>query len=147
MTDEQLSALLRLKRYEQPPAGYYEQLLKDIHRRQRTELLRSPLWRIALERLKTFFGEHSMGTLSYAGAMAGLLVLGVSAIGLLTPGQSSSGGATVASTEPQARPPQHSTLEGREMTAFDAPRRDGISNAPHYVLPVLPAMYEATKNF
>ena len=39
MTEEQLTALLRLKRYEQPPPEYFDRLLQDIHRRQRTELL------------------------------------------------------------------------------------------------------------
>ncbi len=80
-----VSALLRLKRYEQPPPGYYDRLLSDIHRRQRTELLRRPLWKIALDRLQTYFGEHSMGSLPYAGAMAAVLVAGVAAIGLMTP--------------------------------------------------------------
>ena len=86
MTDEQLSALLRLKRYEEPPPGYFGRLLGDVHRRQRADLLQRPLWRIALERMQTFFGEHSMGSLSYAGAMAGFVALGAVAIGLMTPG-------------------------------------------------------------
>jgi len=88
MTDEQLSALLRLKRYEQPPAHYFDGLLQNVHRRQRAELLQLPLWKIALERMQTFFSEHSMGNLSYAGAMASVLVIGVTTIGLMTPGNS-----------------------------------------------------------
>ncbi len=86
MTDEQLSALLRLKRYEQPAPQYFDRLLQDIHRRQRAELLRRPLWKIALERAQTFFSEHSMGHLSYAGALASVLVVGVAGIGLMTSG-------------------------------------------------------------
>ena len=39
MHDPRISALLRLKRFEQPPPGYFEQLLSDVHDRQRTELL------------------------------------------------------------------------------------------------------------
>ena len=86
MTDEQLSALLRLKRYEQPPAQYFDRLLQDIHRRQRADLLKLPLWKIALERVQTFFSEHSMSRLTYAGSLASVLVVGVTAIGLMTPG-------------------------------------------------------------
>src|SRR4051812_7898110 len=78
--DQQLRALLRTKRFEQPPAGYYEKLLQDVHRRQRSELLKQPLWAIALERVQTFFSEHSMGNLSYAGAMAVVALAGVLAI-------------------------------------------------------------------
>jgi hypothetical protein len=85
MTEEQLTALLRLKRHEQPPAEYFDRLLEDIHRRQRTELLRQPLWRIATERMQTFFSEHSMGHISYAGALAVALVGGITVIGLMTP--------------------------------------------------------------
>src|SRR5258708_38786467 len=110
MTDEQLSALLRLKRYEQPPADYFDGLLKDIHRRQRTELLRRPLWKIAAERVQTFFSEHSMGHLSYAGALASLLVIGVVGIGLMT----SDGAAEpfsekgpCAKAAPQVTPPEN----------------------------------------
>ena len=86
MTEEQLSALLRLKRYEQPPAQYFDRLLQDIHRRQRADLLKLPLWKIALERVQTFFSEHSMSRLAYAGSLASVLVVGVTTIKLMTPG-------------------------------------------------------------
>src|ERR1700761_6064684 len=88
MTEEQLSALLRIKRFEQPPPQYFDRLLQDIHRRQRAELLRRPLWKIAAERVQTFFSEHSMGHLSYAGALASVLVVGIAGIGLMTSGGS-----------------------------------------------------------
>jgi hypothetical protein len=42
--------LLRLKRYEQPPPGYFENFLHEFRRRQRDELVRQPLWRICFER-------------------------------------------------------------------------------------------------
>lgn len=85
MNEDQLSALLRLKRHERPPAGYFEKLLQDVHRRQRAELLRRPLWKIAIERMQTFFGEHSMGNVSYAGAMAAVAVIGIALIGIMAP--------------------------------------------------------------
>src|SRR5471030_154741 len=88
MTDEQLSALLRIKRFEQPPPQYFDRLLQDLHRRQRAELLHRPLWKIAVERVQTFFSEHSMGHLSYAGALASVLVVGVTTIGFMTSGGS-----------------------------------------------------------
>src|SRR4051812_50130417 len=89
MTEDQqqqkLSALLRLKRFEQPPPGYFEKLVQDVHRRQRADLLRRPLWKIAIERVQTFFGEHSMGRMQYGGAMAAVLVTGGTIFGLSYP--------------------------------------------------------------
>ena len=43
-TTTKLAGSLRLKRYEQPPPGYFENFLHEFHRRQRDELLRQPLW-------------------------------------------------------------------------------------------------------
>ena len=49
--DDQISRLLRLKRYERPPPDYSENFLHEFHRRQRErdELFRQPLWRICCE--------------------------------------------------------------------------------------------------
>ena len=49
----------------------------SIAQRQREELLRRPLWNIAIERMQTFFGEHSMSSSAYAGAMAAVMVAGL----------------------------------------------------------------------
>jgi len=105
MTEEQLSALLRLKRFEQPPPQYFDQLLENVHRRQREELLHRPLWRIAIERVQTFFSEHSMGNVSYAGAMATALIVGVGAIIVATPGEiGRKGGEAMAANRPGQQP-------------------------------------------
>jgi hypothetical protein len=37
---DEIGRLLRLKRYEQPPPRYFENFLREFHRRQRDELLR-----------------------------------------------------------------------------------------------------------
>ncbi len=52
--DNEIGRLLRLKKYEQPPPGYFENFLHEFHRRQRDELLRQPLWKIALGRAQDF---------------------------------------------------------------------------------------------
>jgi len=158
MTDEQLSALLRLKRYEQPPPQYFDRLLQDIHRRQRTELLRRPLWKIALERVQTFFGEHSMSHASYAGAMAAVLVAGVTVIGLMTPSGSGIKGleAKVVQPAPMApvssdtryialentQPPKLGTQPGQLPSAGLQPSRE-----PRYVMDARPVSYEPSSAF
>src|SRR6201986_5462188 len=52
--DNEIGRLLRVKKYEQPPPGYFEDFLHEFHRRQRDELLRQPLWKIALGRAQDF---------------------------------------------------------------------------------------------
>ena len=163
MHDPRISALLRLKRFEQPPPGYFDQLLSEVHRRQRSELLRRPLWKIAVERMQVLFSEHSMGNLSYAGAMAMLLVAGIAVIGLMTPGESSvgNGGRTVAKTEEPA-PPKSPVDHGSNrmivlgpqgssaLPSLGGPRGEtansGIS-APRYVIDARPASYEPASSF
>jgi hypothetical protein len=73
--DSEIARLLRLKRYEQPPPGYFENFLHEFHRRQRDELLRQPLWRICLERAHTLMLQLNVRTLtSYPAAVTAVLV-------------------------------------------------------------------------
>ncbi|MDB6173753.1 MAG: hypothetical protein JWL59_3064 [Chthoniobacteraceae bacterium] len=157
MTEEQISALLRLKRYEQPPKGYFDQLLKDIHRKQRSELLRRSLWQIALERLQTFFGSHSMGSLSYAGAMGCMLIVGLVGIGLLTPSELQSEAGAIASVKTAPPPPRNllslqqsdpflpsaQMMPAAQLSTGQSPR----GRMPRYVIDALPASYEQSFDF
>jgi hypothetical protein len=73
--DNEIARLLRLKRYEQPPPGYFENFLHEFHRRQRDEMLRQPLWRICLERAHGFMLRLDARALaSYPAAVAAVLV-------------------------------------------------------------------------
>jgi hypothetical protein len=158
MTEEQLTALLRLKRYEQPPPEYFDRLLQDIHRRQRTELLRQPLWKIAVERVHTFFSEHSMGHMSYAGALAVALVGGITVIGLMTPsgGLKEHAGSKISLVSPEASPAQDKLLRLQNAslpklvtqplqippTALQSSVRE-----PRYVIDARPVSYEPSSSF
>jgi hypothetical protein len=73
--DSEITKLLRLKRYEQPPPGYFENFLHEFHRRQRNELLRQPLWRICLDRAHDFMFRLNVPALtSYPAAVAAVLI-------------------------------------------------------------------------
>jgi hypothetical protein len=82
LTEKQLQALLRLKRHEQPPPGYFDDLLANIHRRQREELLRRPAWRIFVDRVRAFFASMDW---NYAASMGAILLIGVGAIQMALP--------------------------------------------------------------
>ena len=73
--DNEIAKLLRLKRYEQPPPGYFENFLHEFHRRQRDELLRQPLWRICVDRAHDFLLRLKLAPLaSYPVAATAMLV-------------------------------------------------------------------------
>jgi len=61
--DKEIGRLLRLKKFEQPPPDYFENFLHEFHRRQRDELLRQPLWKIAIERAQDFMLRLNVGRL------------------------------------------------------------------------------------
>jgi len=151
-----ISALLRLKRYEQPPPGYFDQLLQDVHRRQRAELLRRPLWKIALDRVQTYFSEHSMGGLSYAGAMVAVVAVGVAGIGLMTPSVEKDGASEprIAAVKPSA--PAGRLLSLRQQTVSLDARRPVVPQLapaertlrpPRYVIDARPVSYDPPSSF
>src|ERR1700704_2744388 len=73
--DNEIAKLLRLKRYEQPPPGYFDNFLHEFHRRQRDELLRQPLWQICLERAHDFMLRLNVPALtSYPAAVTAVLI-------------------------------------------------------------------------
>src|ERR1041385_6885116 len=73
--DNEIARLLRLKRYEQPPPGYFDSFLHEFHRRQRDELLRQPLWRTCLDRVQDFMFRLSIPSLTtYQAAAAAVLL-------------------------------------------------------------------------
>jgi hypothetical protein len=88
MTEDQLKDLLR-ERAElfKAPENYSHDLLRALHLRQRTEILKQPLWRIAWERLTTFLGEHSLSTPTYIAALATITIVGL--ISIVTLGSTS----------------------------------------------------------
>ncbi len=73
--ENDIGTLLRLKKYEQPPPGYFENFLHEFHRRQRDELLRQPVWSVMWQRLSDSLFRFNIPSLtSYPAAVAAVLV-------------------------------------------------------------------------
>ena len=109
LDDQTLSTLLRLKRFEQPPPGYYEDFLREFQHRQRMELLRRPAWRIALDRLEAFSSQYfTLTRFAYASAsVAVLCVAGALTFNMLqNPGTSVRASAVTLATS-AANPATH----------------------------------------
>ena len=67
-----IAGLFRLKRYEQPPPGYFENFLHEFRRRrQQDELVREPFWTICLDRARDFvFWDNTRSLPGYSAGIA-----------------------------------------------------------------------------
>lgn len=156
LNEKQLQALLRLKRYEQPPPGYFDDLLSSIHERQREEMLRRPAWRLALERVSTFFQSMRVDW-RYASTMAGILLTGIGLIQIALPKHTPKQRAPMAvvaepvavKSEPmlflEVRPQQQGQKMSPALKRVVVPARPGTQPAPQFVGGGLPASYETTQ--
>ena len=70
MDNEQISKLLRLKRYEQPPEDYFENFLAEFQLRQRAEVIHRPFYQIAWDRLCHLLAPPNIPRLAMAGSFA-----------------------------------------------------------------------------
>ncbi len=159
LNEKQLQALLRIKRYEQPPPGYFDDLLASIQKRQRAEMLRRPAWRLALERVKTF-AESLRVDWPYAASMAGILITGIATIQMAMPKHKPEPVAAAAplpdvqhatvayqpalTLNPQEQIPQARTIPP-PLQRIAVPSRPGSQPAPQFVGGGLPESYEATQ--
>jgi hypothetical protein len=158
--ENDIGKLLRLKRYEQPPPGYFENFLHEFHRRQRDELLRQPLWRICLERAHDFMFQLDVRSLaSYPAAITAVLVCaavislkiyqepGTAKIAL----QSSPALSAQANAEGEwtlASPVATRIFRTQPLRSFDESAQTHRASAlPRYVLDSVPVSYEPTFRF
>ncbi|MCK9588201.1 MAG: hypothetical protein WC076_10920 [Terrimicrobiaceae bacterium] len=140
--EEQISKLLRLKRHEQPPPGYFEDFLRGFQARQRAELIRRPLWEIAWDRMASFAPAFQVPRMAYATVVA--LAVAASAMIVVHPGTSVSSGplaanrSTLSLTSPQ--PVTIGESVPVTMTSTGSP-------SVHYVLPTRPVSYASSRSF
>ena len=158
-TDNQITKLLRLKRYEQPPPGYFENFLHEFHRRQRDELLRQPLWRICVDRARDFAFSFNLSTLtSYPVAVTAVLVCAaVISLKIYQTPQPATLAVkdqqvlvVPASAEPEwtlASPAATRVFNTRSLRNMTESAQTHRSGTPRYVLDSVPVSYETTFKF
>ena len=157
--DNEIAKVLRLKRYEQPPPGYFENFLHEFHRRQRDELLRQPLWRICVDRARDFVFSFNLSTLtSYPAAVTAVLVCAaiLSLRIYQTPAPATVAAkdrqvlTVPASTEPEwtlASPVATRVFNTRSLRNVTESAQTHRSGTPRYVLDSVPVSYETTFKF
>ncbi len=161
--EDDIGKLLRLKRHEQPPPGYFDNFLHEFHRRQRLDLLRQPLWHVAWQRAHDFMFQLNVPTLaSYPAAAAAIVVL--AAVLSLKISQTP---ATVSIAKKTSQPAAEVVAAANNDPAWSlstpvavrdfgatpfrmaprTPRTHGSAAIPRYVLDSTPVSYEAALRF
>jgi hypothetical protein len=153
--NNEIGRLLRLKKYEQPPPGYFENFLHEFHRRQRDELLRQPLWKIALGRAQDFMMSLNVARIaSYPVAVTAVLLC-AAVISLKV--YQTTPAPNVAHLSP-AVPVQHVAEDGWSLGTPVSTRITGsqprthlsthrTATPPRYVLDSMPVSYESSLRF
>ena len=141
--EEQISKLLRLKRYEQPRPGYFEDFLQEFQDRQRAELIRRPLWEIAWDRVASLAPSFQVPRMAYAVIVA--LAVAASAMIIVRPGTPGSSGTLAANRSTLSlTSPQPVTIGEAVPVAMTSTGSPSV----HYVLPTRPASsYASSRSF
>ena len=162
LNEEQVGKLLRLKKYEQPPPGYFDNFLHEFHRRQRDELLKEPVWRIALQRVQDFlFRLNIPGLASYPAAVTALLICAavISLKVYQTPetvkvaAQNSVPVVATTTSLPDAQWSLSNPVTTRDLgpslvrTVKDSSKTHRVAAPPRYVLDSTPVSYEPAFRF
>jgi len=153
LDDQQLTQLLRLKRFEQPPPGYFEQALDDLHHRLRAD----PVDRSRhLSWLHDFLAELNsfrVPKAAYAGAFGIFLVMAtLMGTGIWSPRL----GFEIYQPKTVANQRDEGGIQGGRirLTALKAERQDifptiepSDSGTPRYILGGQPVSYTSSSSF
>jgi hypothetical protein len=139
--DLNVSKLLRLKRYEKPPPGYFDDFLREFQRRQRVEALRRPGWAVFWDRINSIAPTFRVPQFAYAA----ILVLAAAASTLIITQQpvGSLGRSEISQTS-------FSLTTSKPVTISDTlpvSAQTGGSLPSHYVLQPRPVSNEQPLSF
>jgi hypothetical protein len=156
LDEKQVQQLLKLKRFEQPPPGYFERALEEFHRRQRAEILRRSAFQIWIERLSSSFGNFRVPAWAYAGAFSVFAVIAtLLGTGMWTPeGSSRDLPNAVAQSETSdsglrltSRGEIHLSGSETKFQKFFPTIQPSDASRPRYILDRQPVSYQPPGSF
>lgn len=147
--EESLVRLLRLKRHEQPPHGYHEKFLRNFHRRQRAEALKSGTWQSLWEAFCGIWPNYQVPRLAYAACVAALAGAGVFLIVQPhNPRDTAQGTLAQWSTTPNfSLEPQHTVSAAPVTIGATIPVSSPAGTSEHYVLQPSPSSTDQPLSF
>jgi len=147
--NDDISKLLRLKRFEQPPPEYFENFLQEFQHRQRAQMLRDPAWRIAIDRLWAFFGEQMPARIGYGLASTAVLVAAAITSFHILEVQPVAEVATTAAPGPAPAAQTASLYFDSQVQLPNLPAMTHTASfsQPRYVMDARPVSYELPSSF
>jgi len=142
MSHEPMHHVIRLKRYEQPPEGYFDDFLREFHHRQRAELLKPSISSLVMDRFSALLSEFRVPTMAFAGTAA---VAVIASIAILSQPVPSGGPRTLAASYQQ--PPVTIPKMQPVSLRFDNPSERPPLFPPYYMLNARPANHESPLSF
>lgn len=143
--EDSVSKLLRLKRFEQPPPGYFEDFLVEFQARQRAELLRQSPWERFSDWLGGLAPAFEVPKLAYAAIV--VCAIGVSAVIMGQPGGQSAVLASHVASAPSLSLSSPSAASIPVGEPLPVALTSTGSPSVHYVLPTRPVSYASSRSF
>lgn len=138
-TEDSITKLLRLKRYEHPPEEYFENFLAEFQVRQRAEVIHRPFLSIAWDRFSSIFVMPPVPRLVMASSFAVAVFTSVFVLDW-----------SDEETNPNS-PRTSLNLAAADPVTIDSRQNDTKPAKPlstvHYVLPARPATYASARSF
>jgi len=139
-TNESVSKLLKLKRHEQPPEGYFEDFLREFQDRQRSEIHQRSLWEIISDRMASLMPSFEVPRMAYA-AIAVMAVVATTAI--VTQPSPEAPGMLAKNESLSLSSPQSVSIGDSRAVALTSTGSPSV----HYVLPTRPVSYASARSF
>ncbi len=141
---DDISKLLRLKRYEQPPPVYFDTFVREFHRRQRTEMMRRSFFENLWDRVAAIAPNFHVP--QYAYATIAVVALSVSALIMTQQADEPAMVASAAQPGLSAAPALSLSLS-KPVTIGDTIPVSATTLPPHYVLQPRPVSNEQPLSF